>query len=75
MTGEGSDEILAGYPFFRRDMVLHNTEGQDSATAKGLLERLDAANKVSQGLLMPTGTPLGNESVRRILGFVPTLIR
>ena len=29
LTGEGSDEILAGYPHFRRDMLLHHTAGQD----------------------------------------------
>ena len=26
LTGEGSDEILAGYPHFRRDMILYHTE-------------------------------------------------
>jgi asparagine synthase (glutamine-hydrolysing) len=74
LTGEGSDEVFAGYPFFRRDMILYNTEGQDPATAKGLLARLDAANKVSQGLLLPTGSGGPIESVRRILGFVPTIM-
>jgi asparagine synthase (glutamine-hydrolysing) len=74
LTGEGSDEVFAGYPFFRRDMILYNTEGQDPATAKGLLARLDAANKVSQGLLLPSGNGGPNESVRRILGFVPTIV-
>ena len=74
LTGEGSDEVFAGYPFFRRDMILYNTEGQDPATAKGLLARLDAANKVSQGLLLPSGTGGANESVRRMLGFVPTIV-
>ena len=74
LTGEGSDEVFAGYPFFRRDMILHNTEGQDPATARGLLARLDATNKVSQGLLMPTGAGGANESVRRVLGFVPTIM-
>ena len=28
LTGEGSDEILAGYPHFRRDMLLYNSQGQ-----------------------------------------------
>ena len=31
LTGEGSDEILAGYPHFRRDMLLYDSEGQDPA--------------------------------------------
>ena len=32
MTGEGADEVFAGYPFFRRDLVLHNMDGQDPDT-------------------------------------------
>jgi len=30
LTGEGSDEIFAGYPHFRRDMLLYNQQGQDT---------------------------------------------
>ena len=40
MTGEGADEVFAGYPFFRRDLVLHNMEGQDPEHAKHLLAEL-----------------------------------
>jgi asparagine synthase (glutamine-hydrolysing) len=75
LTGEGSDEIFAGYPFFRRDMVLHNTEGQDPETARDLLAKLDEANKVSRGLLLPRGTPAALDGVKRILGFVPTIMQ
>ncbi|MCG6928378.1 MAG: asparagine synthase (glutamine-hydrolyzing) [Acidobacteria bacterium] len=74
LTGEGADEVFAGYPFFRRDMVLHNTEGQDPETAKGLLARLDEANRVSQGLLLPRGATQALESVKRVLGFTPTIM-
>jgi asparagine synthase (glutamine-hydrolysing) len=41
LTGEGSDEILAGYPHFRRDMLLHDASGQDPATIRALLLALD----------------------------------
>ena len=34
LTGEGSDEILAGYAHFRRDMLLHNARGQDAKTVQ-----------------------------------------
>jgi asparagine synthase (glutamine-hydrolysing) len=71
-TGEGSDEILGGYAHFRRDMLLYNTEGQDSAEVKRLLAELEAANPVSRGLLLPDGESLLLEAVRRVLGFVPT---
>jgi asparagine synthase (glutamine-hydrolysing) len=74
MTGEGADEVFAGYPFFRRDLVMHNMDGQDPAHAKQLLDTLNAANPVSAGLLLPTGETTSTESVKRVLGFVPTIL-
>ena len=53
LTGEGSDEILAGYPHFRRDMILYHTAGQDPAEVAKLMQQLEEANQVSRGLLMP----------------------
>ena len=72
LTGEGSDEILAGYPHFRRDMLLHDTRGQDVEEVRRLLEQLQASNLVSRGLLLPDGEALPLASVRRTLGFVPS---
>jgi asparagine synthase (glutamine-hydrolysing) len=71
MTGEGSDEIFAGYPHFRRDLVLYSGNGHDPETKKRLLAELEASNRVSAGMLMPQGsTPM--DSVQRVLGFVPS---
>ena len=65
MTGEGSDEILAGYPHFRRDEVLYG-RNLDAATRQTLLSQLEQANRVSSGLLMPDpGAQI--ESVRRAM--------
>ncbi|MBN1206608.1 MAG: asparagine synthase (glutamine-hydrolyzing) [Myxococcaceae bacterium] len=74
LTGEGADEVFAGYPFFRRDMLLHNTQGQDPEALKALLARLNETNRVAQGLLMPRGASRSLENVKRILGFVPTIM-
>ena len=74
MTGEGADEVFAGYPFFRRDLVLYNMDGQDPAHARQLLDALSAANPVSAGLLLPTGETDSCDGTRRILGFVPTIL-
>jgi asparagine synthase (glutamine-hydrolysing) len=71
-TGEGSDEILGGYAHFRRDMVLHNTQGQDPAEAQRLLKELSHNNPVSRGLLLPDGEALPLTGVQQTLGFVPT---
>src|SRR5205085_7130985 len=39
LTGEGSDEILAGYPHFRRDLLLYDPghAGSDAAAVQSLL--------------------------------------
>ena len=71
MTGEGSDEILAGYPHFRRDAVLYGSKDMAPETRQQLLAQLEQANRVSSGILMPQpGAQI--ESVRRVMGFVPS---
>ena len=72
LTGEGSDEILAGYPHFRRDMLLYDNAGQDPAEVARLLGELNDANPVSRGLLLPDGQALPLAGVRRSLGFAPS---
>jgi len=71
LTGEGSDEVFAGYPHFRRDLVLYGRNGIDADERARLLAQLEAANQVSKGVLMPMGSS-SLESVRRVLGFVPS---
>ena len=71
-TGEGSDEILAGYLHFRIDMLRHNTQGQDAAEVQRLLQQLDNANSVSRAVHVPIGETGSLKSVERLLGFVPT---
>ena len=72
LTGEGSDEILAGYPHFRRDMLLYDSEGQDPAVVSALLDQLERSNPVSRGLLLPDGEAAPLDGVQRVLGFAPT---
>jgi asparagine synthase (glutamine-hydrolysing) len=72
LTGEGSDEILGGYAHFRRDMLLYNSEGQDPAEIPALLAELEAANPVSRGLLLADGASAPMDSVKRVLGTVPS---
>jgi asparagine synthase (glutamine-hydrolysing) len=71
LTGEGSDEIFAGYPHFRRDLILYGGNGHDPGAKAHLLAELEAANRVSAGLLMPQGST-AFDSVKRVLGFVPS---
>lgn len=40
LTGEGADEVFAGYPHFRRDMLLYNVERQDPQVISKLRQRI-----------------------------------
>src|SRR5262249_44217096 len=74
LTGEGSDEILAGYPHFRRDLWLydHGAAGPDAESVRALLGELEARNPVSRGLLLPDGEGASLEGLRAALGFAPS---
>lgn len=74
-TGEGADEILAGYPPFRRDLLLHNTEGQPTEDTAKLLAELHATNQSSRGLLSADGALApGLAAVAARLGWTPSAI-
>jgi asparagine synthase (glutamine-hydrolysing) len=74
-TGEGADEILGGYPPFRRDLLLHNTEHQPREDLEKLLTELDAANQSSRGLLSADGAPApGLDAFNVRLGWTPSVI-
>lgn len=71
LTGEGADEMLAGYPPFRRDMILH--ESADQSAAARLLDELQASNQSSRGLLSPAGeTAPGLDMLTQRLGWTPS---
>ena len=75
LTGEGSDEILAGYPPFRRDMLLYNTDGQDADLVAQQLAELAAANQSSRGLLVADGaTSPALAVIKQRLGYLPSWI-
>jgi asparagine synthase (glutamine-hydrolysing) len=74
LTGEGSDEILAGYPHFRRDMLLHHRNGQAPHEIDRLLKELEAGNQVSRGILLPDGETDPGAVCKQVLGFVPSWI-
>jgi asparagine synthase (glutamine-hydrolysing) len=75
-TGEGSDEMLAGYPPFRRDVLLYNSARQDPAVVSRLLAELRESNKAVPSLVTSEDdVPAALETVRRRLGWVPSWIQ
>ena len=73
LTGEGSDEILAGYPHFRRDMLLHDAAGPGCrggpAAPGGSWRR---ATRSRAACCCPTGRRGRWRACVRALGFVPS---
>ena len=50
ITGEGADEVFAGYPHYRRDMLLHNSEHQDA----GVIARLKDSLREGSSRYLPS---------------------
>lgn len=76
LTGEGSDEIFAGYVHFRQDMLLYNQQGQDPQTVQSLLEQLKQSNQVSAGLLLAEEMSAQSlTSCQQTLGYIPSGIK
>ncbi|MDP6977910.1 MAG: asparagine synthase (glutamine-hydrolyzing) [Myxococcota bacterium] len=72
-TGEGADEMLGGYPPFRRDVLLYNSEGQDPEIVAKLLGEMQESNKAVPGFVPDEQESLPIlDPVKRLLGFVPS---
>jgi asparagine synthase (glutamine-hydrolysing) len=72
LTGEGSDELLAGYPHLRRDLFL--SSGSTVADPAIALATLHATNAVIAGIQLAEGPSLPLGAVERPLGFVPSFL-
>ncbi|MBN9288246.1 MAG: asparagine synthase (glutamine-hydrolyzing) [Gammaproteobacteria bacterium 39-13] len=71
LTGEGADEILAGYAFSKQDLILNDSTLPPSQAAR-LLKQLFVSNPSSIGALLADNTnPKGFDTVMRMLGSVP----
>jgi asparagine synthase (glutamine-hydrolysing) len=66
---------MGGYPFFRQDMLMFNTPDQDPETTAARVAELNAANRTYGGFGYQAGAALATDSVRNVLGYVPTWIQ
>ena len=73
-TGEGADEMLGGYPFFRVDAL--NADAALSAAEKSaLLAHMFGANQASRALMMPDNVDSPEmQAVTRRLGWTPATL-
>jgi asparagine synthase (glutamine-hydrolysing) len=73
-TGEGSDEMLGGYPYFRVD-ALNNDPTLSASERAALLDEMLGANAATRALMMPE--QLNNaemQAVQRRLGWAPATL-
>ena len=66
LTGEGADELLAGYPHLREDLYANEPE---------YLSELFQENKASSGIMLAEGKSLGLSSVQERMTFVPAFLK
>lgn len=71
VTGEGSDELFSGYPFFKRDYFLHGISPDES---KILQEQLANSNKVFQGAILAE-KDVQHPAFQDLIGFTPSWIQ
>jgi len=73
-TGEGADEMLGGYPYFRVDALSDNPT-LSGAERAALLEQMLGANPATRALLMPTQVSNPEmKAIERRLGWVPATL-
>ncbi|AWL12756.1 Asparagine synthase (glutamine-hydrolyzing) [Saliniradius amylolyticus] len=74
LTGEGSDELFAGYPAFRKDMFLHGMEGPDEAQTDDWQKTLAESNKLFQGAMLPKDEYISDDIDSKV-GFTPSCLQ
>jgi asparagine synthase (glutamine-hydrolysing) len=73
-TGEGADEMLGGYPYFRVD-ALSGNPSLSAAERSALMDQMLGANPATRALLMPTQVDNPEmKAIERRLGWLPATL-
>lgn len=74
VTGEGSDELFGGYPFFKRDMLLYGQAGGESGKAGSGVPQLSDQNRIFQGAILSEKS-VSHPAFDALCGFTPSWIQ
>ena len=74
VTGEGSDELFAGYPAFRRDMFLHGMDTLSEAERAEWEGMLAEANKLFKGAMLAEDE-INDPALNDLVGFTPSCLQ
>ncbi|MCB1172722.1 MAG: asparagine synthase (glutamine-hydrolyzing) [Leptospiraceae bacterium] len=74
LTGEGSDELFAGYPAFRIDMFRHGMEGVTPSERSEWERLLRQSNALVSGSMLAEND-VSNTALNQICGFTPACLQ
>ena len=74
VTGEGSDELFAGYPQLRLDLILHGMEDASPQERRELEDWLQESNRLFKGNLLAEET-LNDPALTDLVGFTPSCLQ
>jgi len=74
VTGEGADELFAGYPAFKRDMFLHGLKEETPEVRAGYQAALERTNQLFKGAILAENQR-SHTSWEKICGFTPSWIQ
>ncbi len=74
VTGEGSDELFAGYPSFRQDLFLHGLDHLPDEERKQWQEMLGASNTLFKGAML-AAQEYQDKALTETIGFTPSCLQ
>jgi len=74
VTGEGSDELFAGYPGFKRDMFLHGISHEPEHVRAEYAQALERTNKLFKGAILSEDTR-HHPAWDTLCGFTPSWLQ
>ena len=74
ITGEGSDELFAGYPSFKRDMILHGLDSEPDEVRLQYQTQMQQSNQLFTGSIL-SENPESHPAFETLCGFTPSWIQ
>lgn len=74
VTGEGSDELFAGYPAFRNDLFLHGLDHLPADERRAWEQQLHARNEIFRGAMLAENE-IADAALDRRVGFTPACLQ
>ncbi len=74
VTGEGSDELFGGYPFFKRDFFLHGVNNENPEEVENYKKMMEESNALFKGAIL-SEDQVSHEDFNKVCGFTPSWIQ